>query len=208
MVCVYNCRKREYVIVCSWRGKKAPKEDLSDVKWLCSIAVYVWFLPTEWEYSKLNYRISLKNNKIGMKLLCCWPPQTDDETNVDLNPLLFLAKRQIHKAGMRGPGARLYKTVCVLHSESKDVSKSEEQQLEPAVRKTMIGSRKEGGRMHSRSHRITKRPALSEVPTKNDYSLWSDQFCKLSSFIFWLIRIILFQLDRFLRKYLSDVFPS
>lgn len=110
-----------------------------------------------------------------MKLLCSWPPQTDDETNVDLNPLLFLAKRQIHKAGLRGPGARLYKTVCVLHSESKDVSKSEEQQLEPAVRSTVIGSRKDGGRMHSRSHREHKMTgALSAMPTKNDYSL-SDQ---------------------------------
>lgn len=55
---------------------------------------------------------------------------------------------------MRGLGARLYKPVSVLQSESKDVSKSEEQQLEPAVvmRTTMIGSRKEGGRMHGRSH--------------------------------------------------------
>lgn len=34
---------------------------------------------------------------------------------------------------MWGLGARLHKAVCVLHSESKDVSKSEEQQLEPAV---------------------------------------------------------------------------
>lgn len=55
---------------------------------------------------------------------------------------------------MPGLGARLYKADSVLPSESKDVSSSEEQQLEAAVamsKTAVIGSR-QGGRMYGRSH--------------------------------------------------------
>lgn len=62
----------------------------------------------------------------------------------------------------------MYKADSVLHSESKDVSNSEEQQLEAAVamsKTTVIGSRQGGGRMYGRSRQ--KPGVLSNMPNKN-----------------------------------------
>lgn len=118
-----------------------------------------------------------------MNLILSWPPQTD-ETNADLNPFYF-GMMTSSQVGFRGKpflisnwpitqhvclglGGRLYKADSVLHSESKDVSNSEEQQLEAAVamsKTTLIGSRQKGGQMYGRSHR--KPGVLSKVSNKN-----------------------------------------
>lgn len=78
------------------------------------------------------------------------------------------------------------------------MSESEEQQLESAVvmRKTMTGSRKKGGRKHSRG--TQKTGVLSEMPTKNDCSLMYDQtFVNYNLFSFDFSELFCFQMGRF-----------
>lgn len=82
MCVVYNCRKGEYVIVLGGRTK-APKEDLNDMKWLCSIAAYVGHLISA------NWNESIANKTIGF----LWKRQNRNEINV----LLASTNRWRHK---------------------------------------------------------------------------------------------------------------
>lgn len=62
------------------------------MKWLFSIAFNLGvshFCQLKWGRSKQNYSFSPKKDETGMNLILSWPPQTDDETNADLNPFYF-----------------------------------------------------------------------------------------------------------------------